>query len=528
MKRNGDPVMIYDCTLRDGTQGENISLSVEDKLHIARRLDQFGVQYIEGGWPGSNEKDAQFFEMAKTYSWSSSQIVAFGSTRHWKHTVEQDPNLAALIKTKTKTVTLVGKSWDFHVKNALKLNLRQNLQIIRESVSFLKLQHKEVIFDAEHFFDGYKSNPEYALQVLNSAREAGADWIVLCDTNGGALPSAVSHVVCLLKPLFPRLGIHTHDDCGLGVANSIAAVEQGATMVQGTINGYGERCGNANLCSIIPVLELKMGRPAVTRTHLEDLTSMANFVSETANVGLSNNQPFVGQSAFAHKAGLHVSGILRNPRTYEHMEPQQVGNNRRVLLSDLSGRSNLLYKIREFGKIDPSIVDLKPLLQQIKSLEYQGYQFECAEGSFHLLLRQYAGQKGAPFKFKGFRVLVDQGTDGIFLSKATVRIDVDGTEEHTAAEGNGPVDALACAVRKALIRFFPQIEKIRLTDYKVRVLDAQNGTAAKVRVLIESTDGNSSWTTIGVSYNVIEASWEAIVDSIMHKLVFEPKLEPTT
>lgn len=515
-----EQILIYDCTLRDGTQGESISLSVDDKLYIARRLDEFGIHYLEGGWPGSNQKDAEFFERAGKLSWKNARITAFGSTRHPKNTVETDSNLAALLKAETPVVTLVGKSWDFHVTSALGVDLQHNLRLIHESICHVKQWGREVVFDAEHFFDGYLANPEYAVTVLRTARDAGADWLVLCDTNGGNLPSTVGRLVADLGREFPNLGIHAHNDCELGVANSVAAVEAGALMVQGTINGYGERCGNANLTSLIPVLELKVGKRTVGGEMLKQLTPLAYFVSETANMVLRSDLPFTGKSAFAHKAGLHVSGILKDSRTYEHLDPGAVGNQRRVLVSDLSGKSNLLYKIREFGDLELERLDLNALLQRIKELEYEGYQFEGAEGSLKLLLHQCTGQVQAPFDFKGFRVLVDQDAAGQFVSEATVKVSVGGKDEHTASDGNGPVHALDRAMKKALARFFPEIEEIRLTDYKVRVLDAQNATAARVRVLIESTDGRQSWTTIGVSTNVIEASWKAIIDSVLYKLLF--------
>jgi 2-isopropylmalate synthase len=520
---NNNQVLVYDCTLRDGTQAESITLSVEDKLHIAQKLDDFGAHYIEGGWPGSNQKDAEFFERAKAMNWKNSRIAAFGSTRHWKNPVETDPNIAALLQAGTPVVTLVGKSWDFHVINALGIQLEQNLRIIRESVAYLKERGKEVVFDAEHFFDGHQANAEYAVEVLRAAHAAGADWIVLCDTNGGGLFSTVGRVVGELLKEFPRLGIHTHNDSELGVANTVAAVEAGAAMVQGTINGYGERSGNANLCSVLPILELKMGKETVGRERLKSLSTLAYFVSETANVLLPNNLPFVGKSSFAHKGGLHVSGILRDSRTYEHIDPELVGNSRRVLVSDLSGKSNLLYKIREFGDVDPGTLDLTQLLEKIKKLEYEGYQFEGAEASFKLLLHEYSSEPKEHFNFRGFRVLLDKEPDGHFISEATVKISVDGVEEHTAADGNGPVNAIDRAIKKALSRFFPELDQVHLTDYKVRVLDARSGTAAKVRVLIESSDGNESWSTVGVSHNVIEASWKAIIDSILYKLVFVNK-----
>ena len=521
-------VFIYDCTLRDGTQGEHISLSVEDKLHIAQKLDGFGIHYIEGGWPGSNRTDVEFFRRARDLSWESSKIVAFGSTRHYKNTVDRDPNIAALLEADTPAITLVGKSWDFHVERALGTTLEENLSMIQDSIAYLKEKDKEVIFDAEHFFDGYAANPRYAKAVLRTAREAGADWIVLCDTNGGSLPSTIQSLSHQLSPEFPFLGIHTHNDCEMGVANTIAAVQAGARMVQGTINGYGERCGNANLCSVIPALELKLGKETVGPERLKGLTSLAYFVSETANMVLPNNLAFVGQSAFAHKGGLHVSGINKDPRTYEHTSPDVVGNTRRVLVSDLSGKSNLLYKIREFGDLDPENLDLNSLLEQIKQLEYEGYQFEGADGSLKLLFHKFGKEQKPPFEFKGFRVLVDQNPSGQFVSKATAKISVDGVEEHAASDGDGPVHALDQAIKKALGRFFPEIDEVRLIDYKVRVLDAQSGTAAKVRVLIESTDGQRTWSTLGVSSNVMEASWKAIIDSVLYKLMFPSSRQDQT
>lgn len=516
-----EQVFIYDCTLRDGTQAENIALGVRDKLHIAEKLDEFGIHYIEGGWPGSNPKDAEFFEHAAGMTWKNAKIAAFGSTRHWKNKVEEDGNIRALLDAETPVVTLVGKSWDFHVSQALKITLDQNLQIVSESIAYLKDKGREVVFDAEHFFDGYKANPEYALKVISVARDAGADWIVLCDTNGGSLPSLITESSARVCALADKVGIHTHNDSELAVANSLASVEAGSTMVQGTMNGYGERVGNANLTSIIPNLELKMNRNTVGREKLAELTALSFFVSETANVRLPNTLPFVGKSAFAHKGGIHVSAILKDNRTYEHIVPEVVGNSRRVLVSDLSGKSNLLYKIRESGDFDPEKLDLTPLLKHIKKMEYEGYQFEGAEASFKLLVNHFTKGLTEPFKVNGFRIIVDQMTNGDFVSEATVKVAVDEEIEHTASEGNGPVNALDLAVKKALGRFYPEILEIHLVDYKVRVLGSRDGTAAKVRVLIESTDGKSSWTTVGVSSNVIEASWLAIIDSLLYKLVFD-------
>lgn len=517
---DNDRVFVYDCTLRDGTQGEQISLSVDDKLRIAEKLDANGIHYIEGGWPGSNRKDVEFFERAKSRSWVNSKIVAFGSTRHHKNSADQDPNLTALLEAETPAITVVGKSWDFHVEKALKTTLEENLKMVEDSVTFLKEHNKEVIFDAEHFFDGYAANPKYAKAVLRAARDAGADWVVLCDTNGGNLPFSLGPLVQQLSPEFPHLGIHTHNDCGVGVANSLAAIEAGACMVQGTINGYGERCGNANLCSIVPILELKLGKNTIGKDHLTGLTSLARFVSEMANMALPNNLPFVGKSAFAHKGGLHVSGINKDSKTYEHLDPDDVGNARRVLISDLSGKSSLVYKIKEFGDLELEDIDIEGALTHIKALEYEGYQFEGAEGTLRLLLYYFGRTHKKPFTVASFQILIDQNQSDQFTSKASVKVMVGDVEENVVSEGTGPVHALDQAIKKALVRFFPEIDEINLVDYKVRVLDVLHGTAAKVRVLIESCDKNESWNTIGVSHNVIEASWKAIVDSVLYKLIF--------
>ena len=514
-----EPVLIYDCTLRDGTQAEEVSLSVEDKLRIAQRLDSFGIAYIEGGWPGSNPRDAEFFQRVGQLDFEHGRITAFGSTRHARNRVDSDPNLQALLEAGTEVVALVGKSWDLHVDSVLRIEPNQNLDMVRESVTYLKERGKEVIFDAEHFFDGYRSNPEYALEVLKAAQAAGADWLVLCDTNGGNLPSLIGPLTGLLCQQFPRIGIHTHNDCELGVANSVAAVGAGARLVQGTINGYGERVGNANLTSILPLLELKLDYHCVGEKRLQGLAGLAQFVSETANVVLPSSAPFVGRSAFAHKGGIHVNAVLKDQRTYEHTLPEAVGNQRRVLVSDLSGKGNLVYKLREFGDVDPEAVDLEALLGELKRLEFEGYQFEGAEASFRLLVDRVSKEpRAAPFACRGFRVIVDHEPSGQLVSEATVKLSVDGEEEHTAADGNGPVNALDRAIRKALTRFFPEIQGIRLTDYKVRVLDAQSATEAKVRVLVESTNGQQIWTTVGVSSNVIEASWKAINDSLLFGL----------
>ncbi len=514
-------IQIFDTTLRDGTQGEKISLSVEDKLKIAQRLDQFGVDYIEGGWPGSNPKDRLFFEKAKNLSWQYAKLVAFGSTHHPARSVEKDPNVQELLRAETPAISLFGKSWLLHVTDALKIEPEKNLDIIFETISFLKKHGRDVIYDAEHFFDGYKHNPEYALKTLQAAYEAGADVLVLADTNGGSLPSEILRAVMHVKKNLPApLGIHAHNDSDLAVANTLAAVQAGCTHVQGTINGYGERCGNANLCSIIPNLQIKMGYQCVPEESLRDLTAVARYVSEIANLSHPNNMPFVGASAFAHKGGIHVSAVMKNAHTYEHMEPELVGNERRVLVSDLSGRSNILYKSEEIGiDLKQHTSEVPQIVQKIKQLEHEGYQFEAAEASFELLLRRGIGETTDFFELQGFRVVIEKRSGEVPVSEASIKVRVNGVEEHTAAEGDGPVNALDNALRKSLNKFFPELEHMKLADYKVRVLNENYGTAAKVRVLIESKDQTSHWTTVGASENIIEASWQALTDSISYFLL---------
>ena len=515
-------ISIYDTTLRDGTQGEGVSLTVEDKIKIAKKLDALGVHYIEGGIPGGNVKDAEFFRRARDLNLRA-KLVAFGSTRRKNSVCEQDANLLGLLNSGAKAAALVGKSWDFHVHTALQTTLEENLAMIRESVAFLKGRGLEVIFDAEHFFDGFKNNSEYALAVLKAAQDAGADWIVLCDTNGGALPGEISEIIArTLQEIRTPVGIHTHNDGELAVANTLAGVAAGARQVQGTINGYGERCGNANLCSIIPNLQLKMGYHCVSDDQLAMLSSVARYVAEVANMHMPNNQPYVGVSAFAHKGGIHASAILRDPKTYEHIPPEQVGNQRRVLVSELAGHSNILSKAQEMGLDIRDESTSRRLIERVKELEHQGYQFEGADASLELLLRDACGEDVRIFKVISFKIIVEKTEKGL-VSEAIVKIDVDGREAYTVAEGNGPVNALDNALRKALVQHFPDIRNVHLTDYKVRVLDEQNATASKVRVLIESSDFKEKWSTVGVSANVIEASWEALVDSIRYALIGKEK-----
>jgi 2-isopropylmalate synthase len=514
-------VKIYDTTLRDGTQGEGVSFSVDDKLAIAKRLDDLGVDYIEGGWPGSNAKDAEFFERARSLNLGHARLAAFGSTCHARNTVENDPNLNALLRAETPVVTIFGKTWDLHVTKALGISLGQNLKLIGASVSYLKSQGREVVYDAEHFFDGFSADPNYALQTLIEAAEGGADWIVLCDTNGGTLTSRLTEVIReVSKTVKVPLGIHCHNDSDLAVANSISAVESGVQQVQGTINGYGERCGNANLCSVVSVLELKLGHRTIGAESLSKLTATSRFVAELANLRHRPDLPFVGRSAFAHKGGVHVSAVMRDPVTYEHIDPELTGNTRRVLVSDLSGKSNILYKAAEMGvDVTGNETKLTSVVQRIKELEHQGFQFEAAEGSFKLMLEEAVGNYQDFFRLESFEVSSQRDQIGNSKSQATVRVKLDDEVREAVAEGCGPVHALDQALRIALSEDFGCLNGVHLTDYKVRVLEADRATAAKVRVLIRSTDEDESWSTVGVSANILEATWQALSDSINYKLM---------
>jgi 2-isopropylmalate synthase len=514
-------ILIYDTTLRDGTQGEQISFSAEEKLRIAQRLAELGVHYIEGGWPGSNPRDMRFFQMAKDIRLGTTRLTAFGSTRKSGIPPEHDPNLKALLEAGTPTVTIFGKSWDLHVTEILGISPEENLAMIAESIGYLTSREKEVVYDAEHFFDGYKANPEYSLRTIAAALSGSADSIVLCDTNGGSMVGEVTRIVEEVRNSFPGvpLGIHAHNDGGLAVANTLAAVEAGATMVQGTINGYGERCGNADLTSVIPNLLLKMGKKCLDDSKLTLLTEVSRYVSDVANIPPLNERPFVGRSAFAHKGGVHVSAIAKTPAAYEHIEPGVVGNKRRVLVSDLSGRSNIEYKANEMGiALGGNGYGSREIVKEIKRMEDLGYQFDAAEGSLELLIKKTTGQFEEPFSLISLRVINEKDKDGQTSSQATIKISVGKEEEITAAEGNGPVNAIDNALRKALRKFYPAISEMRLVDFKVRVLEGSAGTAAKVRVLIESRDGRDIWNTVGVSENIIEASWQALVDSIYFKL----------
>ncbi|MBI5208239.1 MAG: citramalate synthase [Candidatus Firestonebacteria bacterium] len=516
---------IYDTTLRDGSQGEGISFSLKDKLFIAEKLDELGVQFIEGGWPGSNPKDAEFFKEVNKKSFEHAKIVAFSSTRRPFYSMDNDPNIEVLINTKTKYITIFGKTWDFHVKEALNISMVENLKMIYETVKYLKEKGHEVFFDAEHFFDGYKSNPEYALKALNEAYNAGAAVLCLCDTNGGTLPLEIKEIVSAVKVNFPKtiLGIHAHNDGDFAVANSIIAVQMGCAHVQGTINGYGERCGNANLCSIIPNLELKLGYSCISGENLKIITKISRTVSEIANLVPREDMPYIGVSAFAHKGGIHVNAIRKNSRLYEHISPELVGNQQRVLVSELAGKSNIFMKARELGfMLDENSDDVKKILHKIKESDhYKGIQFEGADASFKLFLLKAAGKYKPFFDLKEFEVIVEKRDDNRLISEAIIKIVVDGKHEHIISDGNGPVNALDNALRKALLTFYPELGQMHLLDFRVRIMDQKAGTRAKTRVLIESCDKEESWWTVGVSENIIEASWEALVDSIEYKLLKE-------
>jgi len=523
-------VKIYDTTLRDGTQAEDFTLSVEDKVRIALKLDDLGMHYIEGGWPGSNPKDVGFFEEILNYQLKKAQIASFGSTHHPGKSAETDDNLKALLAARTPVVTIFGKSWAVHVRDALHTTLERNLDLIGDSLAYLRPHVSTLFYDAEHFFDGFKDNPEYALTTLKRALETGAECLILCDTNGGSLPGTISDTIRVVQERFPGfpLGIHVHNDGDLAVANSLAAVAMGIVQVQGTINGVGERCGNANLCSIIPNIALKMGIPCIEPSNMSKLRHVSRFVLELANIPSNRYQPFVGRSAFAHKGGVHISAVERNPLTYEHIDPVLVGNKRRILVSDLSGRATIKRKAEDYGlqicKTDPVAMQV---LEELKELENQGFQFEAAEASFELLVNKAMGKSKRYFELVSFRV-IDQKTSENQepVAEATIRVKVGGSIEHTAALGKGPVNALDHALRKALEKFYPELKGMELSDYKVRVLPGKAGTSARVRVLIESTDGVDQWGTVGVSHDIIEASWQALVDSINYKMYKTEKQNP--
>lgn len=527
-------VQLYDTTLRDGAQQEGISFSVEDKLKIAQKLDELGIDYIEGGWPGSNPKDVEFFTRVGALSLSHAVVVAFGSTRRPGTKPSEDANIKALLDAGTRIVTLVGKSWDMQVTEVLETTLNENLDMIADSIHYLKSRGLTVFFDAEHFFDGYKGNADYALNTIKVAAEAGAECIIPCDTNGGALPQEITAALEAARgAINVPLGIHAHNDGDLAVANTLAAVQAGATQVQGTINGYGERCGNANLCSIIPTLKLKMGIDCVSDEQLARLSDVSHYLSELANLSLDRDTPYVGTSAFAHKGGLHASAMMKWDRSYQHIDPALVGNQSRIVVSELSGVSTIVYKAREQGlTLSPNDKKTRDILEQVKLLESRGFQYENAEASFELLIRRAQPDYHPPFELVDFMVVTEKrrrlptvgNREEELLSEATVKVKVGNEVVHTAAEGNGPVNALDAALRKALLKFYPHLSAVELVDYKVRILEETAGTASQVRVLIESSDGKNEWRTVGSSSNIIEASWLALADSLEYWLLKQDKV----
>ena len=513
-------VEIYDTTLRDGTQGEGVSFSVADKLRVAEKLDDFGVHYVEGGWPGSNPKDIEFFKQAAKRKWKNTQIAAFGSTRRKKIAAKDDPQVKLLVEAKTPVVTLFGKTWLLHVKEVLRTTPKENLAMIADTIRFLKKKGKKVIYDAEHAIDGYKDDPEYAMATWLAAEEAGADFVVLCDTNGGSLPSEVAAITAAAREkLSCNVGIHTHNDIGLGVANALVAVDAGATQVQGTINGYGERTGNCNLISVIPNISLKMGKRSIPAAQIRKLRDLSRFVDEVANLMPDRRQPWVGATAFAHKGGMHVNAVQKVAQSFEHTTPDAVGNKRRILVSDLAGRSNIVMKAQEMGiRVNNDTPQLKSILAKVKEQEHLGYDYEGAEGSLALLIRKALGRVEPAFQLEAFHVSMHG--DGVeHVCEATVKVRVGDKTAHTVADGDGPVNALDQALRNALRGFYPVLKQVKLTDYKVRILNGGTGTAAKTRVLIESTDGKERWYTVGVDENIIKASLQALMDSIEFRLL---------
>jgi len=521
-------ITLYDTTLRDGAQGEGIHFSLADKLRIAQRLDAFGIHYIEGGWPGSNEKDIDFFREAKKLKFKHARLAAFGSTRRAHTPVEKDPQVELLLEAGTPVVTVVCKTSRLHVTEVLRTTLDENLAMIRDTVRYLVANGREVIFDGEHTFDGYKEDPAYTAECYQAADEAGASYLVLCDTNGGSLPSEITRITgeLLAKVKKAKLGIHTHDDCGLGVANALAGIEAGALQIQGTINGYGERTGNCNLVTAIANLQLKMGLRVLPDESLAQLRDLSLFVDEVANQRPSGRAPFVGSAAFAHKGGIHVNAVNKFARSYEHIDPALVGNHQRVLVGELAGRANIMLKARTLGlKLEEKSPEALAVLDQIKHLENEGYEFEAADASFELLVRKALGQYRPHFDLLEYHVSIRKNsTHGFDACEATIKLSVDGEKVYTVAEGDGPVNALDAALRAALIRFYPRLEQMKLVDYKVRIIDSKSGTAAKTRVFIESSDGDSTWATVGVSYDIIEASWLALRDSVDYLLARENKI----
>ncbi len=521
MAKKKPDIEIYDTTLRDGTQGEGINFSVADKIRLAERFDAFGIHYIEGGWPGSNPRDIEFFEQAARKRWKHSRIAAFGSTRRKKIAVEDDPQVRLLLEAETPVVTIFGKTWLLHVKEVLRTNSRENTDMIADTIAYLKDQGRHVIYDAEHAFDGYKDDAEYAMATWQAAAEAGADCVALCDTNGGCLSSEVRQITQdAVARVATRIGIHTHNDIGVGVANALEALEAGAVQVQGTMNGFGERTGNCSLTSVIPNVALKMKKTCVPAASLSKLVELSQFVDEIANLRHDTRMPWVGSTAFAHKGGMHVNAVQKVAHSFEHSQPDAVGNRRRILMSDLAGRSNVVMKAQELGfAIDNATPELKQILQRVKELEHEGYEFESAEASMALLIQKFLQHQDLPFTVESYHVTMRKEHD-FAICQATIKVKVGDVLEHTVAEGDGPVNALDAAMRRALVKFFPrQLKKVQLTDYKVRILDSSGGTAAKTRVFIESSDGKDSWSTVGAHVNIIEASLRALIDSFEYRLM---------
>jgi 2-isopropylmalate synthase len=515
-------IEIYDTTLRDGSQGEGITYSVEDKIRIARRLDEFGMDFIEGGWPGSNPKDVEFFARMHGVTLKHARLAAFGSTRRADIAAEDDPQLRQLLEAQVPVVCIFGKSWEEHVKYALRTTSEENLRMIAESVAFLKAHVPTVLYDAEHFFDGYKTHPAYALDCLRAAAGAGAERLVLCDTNGGTLPHELVEIVRQVRTALPDtpLGIHTHNDAQCAVANALAAVREGALHVQGTVNGYGERCGNCDLIPVVAALRLKLGYDCLLSDSMQHLTGLSQYVDEIANLTPDTRRAYVGRSAFAHKGGVHADAVLKGA-SYEHVDPEAIGNSRRLLVSELAGSSSIAGKAAQYGfDLNRKSPEARALLKAVTEREHEGYSYEGAEGSFELLMKQALGTYRPLFELKGYRTIVEKhGHEAEPITEATIKVEVDGVEQHVVAEGDGPVHALDGALRKALLRFYPELADIKLTDFKVRVINTREGTAAKVRVIIDSTDGEQTWSTVGVSTNVIEASWRALVDSVVYGLL---------
>ena len=520
-------IIIYDTTLRDGTQGEGISFSVSSKLRLTKSMDQFGVDYIEGGWPGSNPRDMEYFEAVKDIKLKHAKISSFGSTRRADFSVKKDPQLDLLLKSETEVVAIFGKSWLLHVKQILRTTPEENLRMIEESIEYIKNKNKEVIYDAEHFYDGYKDNTAYALKTLEVAIQGGADYLVLCDTNGGNLTEYIYETTKDIIEQFPniKVGVHCHNDIGLGVATSLAGINAGALMVQGTLNGYGERNGNANLTSIIPNLILKMEHPMNCGKNLKKLRDLSLFVDDLANLRSDTKAPYVGASSFAHKGGIHANAASKDSRSYEHIEPSLVGNRQRVLVSDLSGRSSIMMKIQEMGlELDKNTIDVKSFLKELKDLEYRGYEYEASDASFRLLFQHWLKKIKHPFELISYRVIVERDeTENKLISEATVKIKIKNEIHHVVAESHGPVGALDRALRQALEKDFPEIKDISLSDFKVRILDSAEGTDARIRVQIESSDSKEIWGTVGASDNIIEASWEALKDSVEYKILRDKK-----